>query len=153
MSPTAVLCPPDNTVSGSISPKWITRSTLSVTSILTYCVSVTFLLCNGCSWLKLCGRRSHTPIILLPHRPGLVRWLTKPPWRNVGRVQLCHLRSMSHQPRTSPPHFTRLPPPRRVTSISHHRFLIVTSNSPVGALHHVLEPRNTKVQTQHFNLR
>lgn len=51
LQPTCV--PPDNTVSGSISPKWITRSTLSVTSNLTYCVSVTFLSCNRCSWLKV----------------------------------------------------------------------------------------------------
>lgn len=117
--PQAAMCPLDNTVSGSISPEWIARSILSVTSNPTYCVSVTFLSCDGCSWLKLCGRRSHAPIILLPHR--LVRWLAKLPVeecrpRPITPLALCvspatHFSTSFHSASTSSPSHVDIAPP------------------------------------------
>ncbi len=57
-------------------------------------MSVTFLSCNWCSWLKLCRRHSHTLLILLSHKlRDLYVGSPNPHGKNVGCVQLCHLHS------------------------------------------------------------
>lgn len=73
-----VLCPADNTVSGSMSPWWITGSILSVMSNL--CMSLTFLSCNWSSRLKLCRRHPLAPLIpFISQTEAPVCRLTKPP--------------------------------------------------------------------------
>lgn len=102
----------DNTVRGSMSPWWITGSTLWVKSNFSCCMSSTFLSCSRCSRLKLCRRHSLTLIPLISQTDKLVCLLIEPCGRNVACTQLYHFALPSfHRRYTSTPHFIRLPPP------------------------------------------
>lgn len=119
-----VLCPADNTVSESMSPWWITGFILRVMSNL--CMSLTFLLCNWSSRLKLCRRHPLTPLIpFISLTEALVCRLTKPLWEECRTcpIMLFFCSPPFHQLCTSPPHFTHLPPPRK----SHQYYSAVLS--------------------------
>lgn len=122
---------------------------LSIMSNLSYCMSHTFLSCNRCSWIKLCGKHSHTLPIPLSHKwSDLYGRSQNPPREECWSCPIMPFaRSPFHRPRTPPPHFTRLPPPSSLPKSHQHRRRspIVRSHSPVGAFQLI------GVQPRHFS--